>query len=74
MGQNPGRRESCPYHGGFRGSLLPTGLQAAQDRDRDLSSALEGALCLLHGGDVEDVLQLTLHPAHPVGGGCGKSV
>jgi hypothetical protein len=30
---------------------------------------LEGAFCLLHDGDVEDVLQLVVHPIHPVGRG-----
>jgi hypothetical protein len=51
-----GQRGCGPHHRGLCGSLYPSGLRAAQDRDRDLSPTLEGALCLLGGGDAWDVL------------------
>jgi hypothetical protein len=35
---------------------------------------MEGALYLRRSGDAEDVLQLVVHPIHPVGGGYGQSV
>jgi hypothetical protein len=31
---------------------------------------MELSACL-RGGDVEGVLQLAVHPVHPIGGGCG---
>jgi hypothetical protein len=43
-------------------------------RDRNLSVPLEWALCLLHGGNAEDVLQLTVYFVHPVNGGRRQSV
>jgi hypothetical protein len=71
-GQNLGRRGCCPCHGGGHGSLLLVGLRVAQARDRNLGPVLEGALRLLHDSDVEDVLQLAVHPVHPIREGVGK--
>jgi hypothetical protein len=74
MGQNPCWRGSHSCRGGFRGSLLPTGLGAARDLKGDISPTLEGALLLLCSGDVEDVLQFVIHLLHLVFGGCRQSV
>jgi hypothetical protein len=35
---------------------------------------LKGALCLLRGSGSEDVLQLLVHLAHPISGGCEQCV
>jgi hypothetical protein len=35
---------------------------------------LQGALCLLHDDGSVDALQLLVHLAHPIGGGCEQCV
>jgi hypothetical protein len=49
-------------------------LRIAQARDANLGPLLEGTLCPLHGGYAEDVLQLTVHLADPIGGGHKRSI
>jgi hypothetical protein len=43
-------------------------------RDENLNPPLDQALHLLLGGYAKDVLQLRVHPIHPVAGGHGQSV
>jgi hypothetical protein len=56
-----------------RGSLS-AGLRATQARDRKLSPPLDQTPCLLLSGYVEDVFQLLVHLADPVGRGHGQRI